>query len=79
VAATQFLAGRPSIAPVRVQHDKNFLQGEDVMADDKVGITGLTVAESEEIHRNLIQGTQIFGIIAALAHLLAYIYSPWLH
>jgi len=64
---------------VRVQHDKNFLQGEDVMADDKVGITGLTVAESEEIHRNLIQGTQIFGIIAALAHLLAYIYSPWLH
>ncbi len=64
---------------VRVQHDKNFLQGEDVMAEEKVGITGLTVAESEEIHRNLIQGTQIFGIIAALAHLLAYIYSPWLH
>ena len=47
-------------------------------AEDKVGITGLTVAESEEIHRNLIQGTQIFGAIAALAHLLAYIYSPWL-
>jgi light-harvesting protein B-800-850 beta chain len=44
----------------------------------KVGPTGLTVAESEEIHRNLIQGTQIFGMIAALAHLLAYIYSPWL-
>lgn len=64
---------------VRVQHDKNFLQGEDVMAEEKIGITGLTVAESEEIHRNLIQGTQIFGIIAALAHLLAYIYSPWLH
>jgi light-harvesting protein B-800-850 beta chain len=73
------LADRPSITLVRVQHDKNFLQGEDVMADDKVGITGLTVSESEEIHRNLIQGTQIFGIIAALAHLLAYIYSPWLH
>jgi light-harvesting protein B-800-850 beta chain len=50
-----------------------------LMADEKVGITGLTVSESEEIHRNLIQGTQIFGIIAALAHLLAYIYSPWLH
>jgi light-harvesting protein B-800-850 beta chain len=38
----------------------------------------LTVAESEEINRNLIQGTQIFGMIAALAHLLAFIYSPWL-
>ena len=46
---------------------------------DKVGPTGLTEAESEEIHRHLIQGTQIFGMIAALAHLLAYIYSPWLN
>jgi light-harvesting protein B-800-850 beta chain len=48
-------------------------------SDDKVGITGLTAGESEEIHRSLIQGTQIFGAIAAFAHLLAYIYSPWLH
>ena len=35
---------------------------------DKVWPTGLTEAESEEIHRNLIQGTQIFGMIAAFAH-----------
>jgi light-harvesting protein B-800-850 beta chain len=49
------------------------------MADpNKVWPTGLTEAESEEIHRNLIQGTQIFGMIAVLAHLLAYVYSPWL-
>jgi 3-vinyl bacteriochlorophyllide hydratase len=41
-------------------------------------LTGLTVAEAEELHRNLIQGTQIFGFTAAIAHLLAYIYSPWL-
>ena len=45
---------------------------------NKVWPTGLTEAESEELHRNLIQGTQFFGMIAALAHLLAYIYSPWL-
>ncbi len=45
---------------------------------DKVWPTGLTEGESEEIHRNLIQGTQVFGMIAAFAHLLAYIYSPWL-
>jgi light-harvesting protein B-800-850 beta chain len=45
---------------------------------EKVGLTGLTEAESEELHRNLIQGTQFFGMIAALAHLLAYIYTPWL-
>ena len=41
-------------------------------------LTGLSVEEAEELHRNLIQGTQFFGMIAALAHLLAYIYSPWL-
>jgi light-harvesting protein B-800-850 beta chain len=40
---------------------------------NKVWPTGLTEAESEEVHRSLIQGTQIFGMIAALAHLLAYI------
>ncbi len=52
---------------------------EQHMSDkDKVWPTGLTEAESEEIHRHLIQGTQIFGMIAALAHLLAYLYSPWL-
>ena len=50
------------------------------MADnERVWPTGLTEAESEELHSKLIQGTQIFGLFAALAHLLAYIYSPWLH
>jgi 3-vinyl bacteriochlorophyllide hydratase len=41
-------------------------------------LTGLTSAEAEELHRNLLQGTQFFGFVAAMAHLLAYIYSPWL-
>ncbi|MCE2968676.1 MAG: light-harvesting protein [Burkholderiales bacterium] len=46
--------------------------------EDRVWPTGLTEAESEELHSKLIQGTQIFGLISALAHLLAYMYSPWL-
>lgn len=51
----------------------------DSKADpDKVWPTGLTTDEAEEVHRSLIQGTQIFGFIAVLAHLFAYIYSPWL-
>jgi light-harvesting protein B-800-850 beta chain len=45
---------------------------------NKVWPTGLTENESQELHRSLIQGTQFFGMIAAFAHLLAYIYSPWL-
>ena len=44
------------------------------MTDSKVGPTGLTAAESEEIHRHLVQGTQIFGMLSAVAHLLAYLY-----
>jgi light-harvesting protein B-800-850 beta chain len=46
---------------------------------NRVWPTGLTEEESEELHSRLIQGTQIFGLISALAHLLAYIYSPWMH
>jgi 3-vinyl bacteriochlorophyllide hydratase len=41
-------------------------------------LSGLNVIEAQELHRNLIQGTQFFGFIAGIAHLLAYIYSPWL-
>jgi len=41
-------------------------------------LTGLSMEEAEGLHRNLIQGAQFFGLIAVIAHLLAYIYSPWL-
>ena len=44
----------------------------------QASLTGLNMEEAEELHRNLIQGTQFFGFIAVIAHLLAYIYSPWL-
>ena len=48
------------------------------LSGSRTTLTGLSIAEAEELHRNLIQGTQFFGFIAAIAHLLAYIYSPWL-
>jgi light-harvesting protein B-800-850 beta chain len=44
----------------------------------KVWPTGLTHAEAEEIHKYMIEGTRIFGAISIFAHLLAYLYSPWL-
>lgn len=51
------------------------------MAGDpnKVWPTGLTLPEAEELHRQVIDGTRVFFVVSALAHLLAYIYSPWLH
>ena len=55
-----------------------FYRETQAMSDGRVSLTGLNDEQSEELHRNLIQGTQFFGMIAALAHLLAYIYSPWL-
>lgn len=45
---------------------------------DKVWPTGLTLAEAEEVHRHLIDGTRVFGFIALLAHILVFMYTPWL-
>jgi light-harvesting protein B-800-850 beta chain len=44
---------------------------------DKVWPSGLTIGEAEELHRHIIDGTRVFGFIAVLAHILAYVYSPW--
>jgi light-harvesting protein B-800-850 beta chain len=65
---------RAGFARVAVRTKKEI----DMSDPNKVWPTGLTEAEAEELHRHIIQGTQIFGMIAALAHLLAYMYSPWL-
>ncbi len=50
------------------------------MTDDpnRVWPSGLTRGEAEELHKNLIDGTRIFGLMSLLAHLLCYVYTPWL-
>ena len=46
---------------------------------DRVYPSGLTVKEAEELHSHVIDGARIFLAIAIVAHVLAYLWSPWLH
>jgi hypothetical protein len=56
-------------------------KGDRTMADDSDTVypTGLTPRQAEEIQDGLMWGTRIYFGIAVFAHILAYIYSPWLH
>ena len=50
------------------------------MADDKKGgsLSGLTEHEAQEFHRIFMSSFVIFTVIAIVAHILVWMWRPWL-
>ena len=71
----------PGVGTLSVRFDLCVSKGDDAMSEDseKVYPTGLTPKQAEEIQDGLMWGTRIYFGIAIFAHILAYLYSPWLH
>jgi light-harvesting complex 1 beta chain len=48
------------------------------MADRKGSISGLTDDEAQEFHQYYVQGLTAFFALVVVAHVLAWLYRPWL-
>jgi len=54
------------------------LKGVVHMAERRGSVSGLTDEEAQEFHQYWMQGFVGFTAVAVVAHILAYIWRPWL-
>jgi light-harvesting complex 1 beta chain len=48
------------------------------MAGDNKNVSGFSDEEAQEFHSYFVQGFVIFTVIAVVAHVLAWMWRPWL-
>ncbi len=48
------------------------------MADESTSMSGLTEAQAKEFHGIFVTSFMIFTAIAVVAHVLAWMWRPWL-
>ena len=48
------------------------------MAEDRVSLSGLSESEAKEFHRIFMTSFIVFTGIAVVAHVLAWMWRPWL-
>ena len=48
------------------------------MADEHASLSGLTEGEAQEYHKYFIQGFMIFTAVAVVAHILVWMWRPWI-
>ena len=52
-------------------------QTADLDDPDRIWPTGLTIRESEELHKHVIDGARVCFMISLVAHILVYVLTPW--
>ena len=48
------------------------------MTDDDRSLSGLTDGEAQEFHAIFMKSFMMFTVVAVVAHILAWIWRPWL-